>query len=527
MQKINVSEVSRQILSTLKSEGASQSRISSCRVGFAEIVSAFGSEPVTQKALDSFVCGQRWLYEEGNITYRMWQITRRGTELLKFFSETGSLNLPLLPEWEFLHNPLYNKPSDAQLDDPDNIIGLLWRTRQALAASGLAKVTLDKYDHCGYSRLLKGYIRMGQLSYSHEVSHRIVCETHELYSAGKLSIYSFNLLRKAVWIAERYHATGKINLGVVPEWGQRELTETFGGLIERFSSETIRSGRWSEETLCKSKYTIRKLLFQLEDEGIKTLDEITLQFMSGFLTKFASQYTGGLSGAFRSIRAFLKYLYKAQVTSLDLSISIPNLIPPRRNYLKAFSPEETHKLLSVPDTDTPLGKRNYAMMILAVQTGLRAIDIVNLKRGDIDWNSREIRIVQHKTGKALCVSLEAESGNAISEYLLKGRPKCDLPNVFVSHRGAKPLSTAALSTFIRGYMNSAGIDTANGHRAFHSFRRGFGTRLLEAETSLDLLQQMMGYTKIDSAVPYLSIEEQGLKSCALPLLSAKNGGASI
>ena len=75
-------------------------------------------------------------------------------------------------------------------------------------------------------------------------------------------------------------------------------------------------------------------------------------------------------------------------------------------------------------------------------------------------------------------------------------------------------------------MNAAGIDTANGRRAFHSFRRGFGTRLLEAETSLDLLQQMMGYTKFDTAVPYLSIEEQGLKSCALPLLDTKKGGAS-
>jgi len=123
------------------------------------------------------------------------------------------------------------------------------------------------------------------------------------------------------------------------------------------------------------------------------------------------------------------------------------------------------------------------------------------------------------------VPLEAESGNAISEYLLNARPKCDLPNVFLSHTGpAKPLCTTALSIFARKYMNSAGIETANDRQAFHGFRRGFGTHLLGAEVSLELLQQMMGHRQIDSVVPYLSIEEQGLKSCALPLISATEGG---
>ena len=125
MQKINVSEISQQVLSVMKSEGASQSRVSSCRVGFGEIVNAFESKPVTREALDSFVCEQRRLYEEGNISYRMWKLTRRGAELLMFFATTGSINLPQLPDWEFFHSALYNKPSDAQLEDADKLSGLI------------------------------------------------------------------------------------------------------------------------------------------------------------------------------------------------------------------------------------------------------------------------------------------------------------------------------------------------------------------------------------------------------------------
>jgi site-specific recombinase XerD len=313
---------------------------------------------------------------------------------------------------------------------------------------------------------------------------------------------------------------------------QRELSDEFANFHEKFAEEMRRSGRWSEYTLSKKKNLVRRFLFFLEDEGFKSFEQITLKIMNDCLTKYASRYKGGLSSAINGVRTFLKCLHGLQLTSLDLSVAIPDLISPRRQYIKGFSAEEVSKLLSVPDTDTPLGKRNYAIMMLAAQTGLRAIDIVNLNREDIDWHGRKIRISQHKTGRALCVPLETESGNAIADYLLKARPKCDIPNVFVSQRGInhiapKLLLTTALSQFVHKYMKIAGIDTTTyGRRAFHSFRRGFGTRLLEAETPLELLWQMMGQYKINSVVPYLSIEEQGLKSCALPLLAVKESGAS-
>ena len=525
MKKINVPLLSEQVLKALKFSGISRRRLTEYRTGFREVISAFGSEPVTHEALDSFIFEKRRLYEEDNYPICKWEISRRCTELLKFFSKNGSIQLPSLPRWDFLHSPLYNKPSDTELDDPRSIIGLLWKVRQALSGTGLAESTLYNYDQGGFSRLYKEYAQSGQAHYSHDLSQKILSKAYAECQSGELSSCIFTRLRKTVFLAENYLLTGEINSNIVPKWQQRELSEHFNVLLGNFSNDIILSGRWSEETLSKSKYLIKKFLFQLEDAGIKAFDNITLQFMSNFMTKFAEQYTGGLSSAIMKIRAFLKYLYTIQTTSLDLSLSIPTLISPRRNYLKGFSPMEMRQLLSIPDVDTSIGKRNYAIMVLAIQTGLRAIDIVNLKRHDIDWSDRKIKITQHKTGKSLCVSLEVETGNAISAYLLNARPKCDLPNVFLSHLGpAKPLCTTALSTFIRKYMNSAGISTANDRRAFHGFRRGFGTRLLEAEIPLELIQQMMGQSRIDSLVPYLSIEEHGLKSCALPLVSASERG---
>jgi site-specific recombinase XerD len=532
MQKINVPKTAQQVLAAMESVNGNKETLQRYRKqGFGTIIRVLGDNTVSCLELDEFIHGQRQSFEEGQISRDRWEVIRRSAELLKFFSKTNSIDMPRLPEWEFINNPLYVGPSGELLVNPDNIYGLLWRTRQALSTTGLAEATLQIYDY-GFNKLLREYVKANQSTYSHSLSQKILNEMYEQHRTGKVPKFRFNYLRKTVWIIENYRLTGEINLDAVPRWQRRELTEEYGRLLDKFTEEIKHSGNWSKETLRNRIGCTKRFLFQLEDNNITSLENITMRALNAIITKHAAQYTGGLSSVIAGVRAFFKCLHKLRLTDIDLSVSIPEFIATRRNYLKGFSPEETNKLLSVPDTNTPLGKRNYAIMILAVQTGLRAVDIVNLKRSDIDWREQKIRIVQHKTGKALCIPLEAESGNAISDYLLNARPKCDISNIFVAHKGirlatSRPLSSTAVSTFVHGYVITAGIDASNSkRRAFHGFRRGFGTRLLEAETPLELLQQMMGQSEVDSLVPYLATEEQGLKKCALPLIGIKIGGDS-
>ena len=160
--------------------------------------------------------------------------------------------------------------------------------------------------------------------------------------------------------------------------------------------------------------------------------------------------------------------------------------------------------------------------------GLRSVDIFNLKRSDIDWRRREINITQTKTGKPLNITLEIESGNAIFDYLLNARQECDVPNVFLCSKyplGA--LQRQAARGIIQKYIADAGIENAAQNRyGFHSFRRAFGTRLLESGTPVHLLSQLLGHTHIDSAKPYMSTSEKGLKECCLPL-SLDEGGEAV
>ena len=217
------------------------------------------------------------------------------------------------------------------------------------------------------------------------------------------------------------------------------------------------------------------------------------------------------------LRVFLRYLYTEGLIAEDLSKSIPAMLSPRKMFHEGFNRNEIEQLLDQPDRDSPFGKRDYAMMVLALQSGLRACDIVRLELCNIDWRESEIRIIQHKTGHPLVLPLEPESGNAIADYILHGRPNSALKHVFLCHTGIiRPISPSAATNVIMRYTKRAGI--SGGRRAFHALRRTFGTRLLQGETSLEMIQQLLGHKNMNSMKPYLSIDEHGLKQCALPLI---------
>ena len=100
--------------------------------------------------------------------------------------------------------------------------------------------------------------------------------------------------------------------------------------------------------------------------------------------------------------------------------------------------EEFHAVLDTLGIENSIarsnavGKRNYAMTLLASRLGLRASDIANLQFGEIDWDNNLLTITIQKTRKVIQLPLLAEVGNSIVDYLKNGRPKSSLDQVFLS-----------------------------------------------------------------------------------------------
>jgi integrase len=212
------------------------------------------------------------------------------------------------------------------------------------------------------------------------------------------------------------------------------------------------------------------------------------------------------------------------ITNDDLIKALPELVSPHRVVRSGYSDSSLAKILAEPDRATEIGKRDYAMMMLSSSTGLRRGDVIGLKYENIDWHSNEIRLVQSKTGVATTIPLPATTGNAIADYLLNARPQSDEPYVFLTTIAPYRRLKSGCGITNR-YVNMANISAEVPKRSgFHSFRRAYGKQLLEAETNLDMLLELLGQTHMDSAKPYLSIDEKGLKRCALGLVHTSEGG---
>ena len=99
---------------------------------------------------------------------------------------------------------------------------------------------------------------------------------------------------------------------------------------------------------------------------------------------------------------------------------------------------------------------------------------------------------------------------------IRDSPDTAISNIFLCHTGViRPLDARSASAVISKHMKQTEVPAKR--RAFHALRRTFGTRLLQNEVSFELIQQLLGHRDMDSMKPYLSIDEQGLKLCALPL----------
>ena len=431
------------------------------------------------------------------------------------------LSLPLEPVQR--QSIWKSTPTAGQLADTEDVFALVWRTHRAMSELGLSEKTVKHYAEDGLVIILNRHYDAGTDRYSDEILDRIVGERRFQYEQGHISRVPYQNLRKsACWVREM-HLTGDITLGKIPNWGERKPVESFQTLLDEFCVSAKHA--MAKTSLKAAKSAVRRFLFEVEDHGFKTLEDFSRVNVNACVTSFAAHYAGGLGSAISWVRLFLRFLYEHGQTAIDLSSSLPELVATRKMFHDGFTEDELDRLLEHPDRTTAIGKRDYAMMVLAAQSGLRACDVVRLELGSINWRTREIRLTQHKTGEPLSLPLEPESGNAIADYILNGRPNSVITNIFLCHTGViRSLDARSASSVVSKHMKQAGIPAKR--RAFHALRRTFGTRLLQNEVSFELIQQLLGHRDMDSLKPYLSINEQGLKVCALPLLSQGEVGGS-
>jgi site-specific recombinase XerD len=405
--------------------------------------------------------------------------------------------------------------------DRDNIFVLVPMLIEILTESNkISAVTLHNYTTHGFSSILFYFTANSLLKYDRAVIREFLSDMEALFRSGRLGAWMWQDIQDCSEIIRIYHDKNEIKIRQKTERENRELGVSFEELLSSYKNNAADYRALSDSTMRCRLSSIRVFLWSLERCGVNDVSEFTHKAVNDSVTMLSPSYGGGLPGVIYSIRIFLSFLYESGATPIDYTIAMPQMLPQRGKMRFGFTRDETADILSRVDCSAPIGKRNYAIMLIAARTGLRACDIASLKRTEIDWKTREIRIVQQKTGVPLTIPLMPEVGNAIIDYFYNARGENDSAYIFVKRRGSdEPITSKTVSTMTTKYMNRADIDHELPYRGTHSFRRGFGKRLLDASLSADMLMEMLGQVDVNSVKPYSAIDENGLKYCALSLSS--------
>jgi len=409
---------------------------------------------------------------------------------------------------------------EVNLLKPFKLSELVTQTKEAISAFGLSQKTLSNYNYEGFAPICCYFAEQNQEDYSKELAEQLVLETRQKYKLGLTYRSKYQNIRRVTALLYECYKTGTVKWSCLPNWKTKQLGTFFSNALSAYVIEKSNSETLSIGSIKTYKSKIIQLLAHLEEKGHSNFLRVTRKEMSDCITVLAKRYPCGLDSALPGLRSFCSFLNEKQWISIDLVPVLQTVTAKRRKIRHGFTHHESEQIRAAINRETSFGKRDYAMLTLAIQTGLRAIDITNLKYGDIDWHIHEIRIIQHKTGHPLTLPLEPDVGNAIADYLLHSRPDSDSPYLFL--RSSPPyqkLENRSASGIATKYMKLAEVDrTTIERRGFHSFRRSLGAKMLEAEIPLSLISEVFGHTHMDSAKPYLGIHETQLKECALGLL---------
>jgi len=211
-----------------------------------------------------------------------------------------------------------------------------------------------------------------------------------------------------------------------------------------------------------------------------------------------------------TLRRFYR-LHAAQATMAadpTLRVKSPKL---PRSLPRNLSEDQVAALLSAPDTETPLGLRDRAMLETLYATGLRVSELVGLKLSQVSLDMGVVRVLG-KGNKERLVPLGEEAIDWLKRYCTTARAElggdAKAEAVFVTARRG-PMTRQAFWQLIKRHAATAGI--ARAALSPHTLRHAFATHLLNHGADLRVVQLLLGHSDITTTTIYTHVARERLK----------------
>lgn len=271
-----------------------------------------------------------------------------------------------------------------------------------------------------------------------------------------------------------------------------------------------------ETTLVQYRHYLQLLQDHLQAPGRPLLPDLQPAVISAFIAKSGEARDKRSAQSLCSIlKVFFRYLYRVGLMTRDLSKAIES---PRRyslsNLPRSITWKEVEEMLLKVDRRSPVGKRDYATLLLLVTYGLRAREIATLTLDDIDWKRDRIDIRGRKAGHSTAYPLDPTVGDAILDYLKQGRPKTSERPLFIgAYAPYMPLSYAAVSQRAKQFLCKAGIKVSR--PGSHTLRHTCVQRLVDSGFSLKTIGDFIGHRTPDATKIYAKVNIAALRQVAL------------
>jgi site-specific recombinase XerD len=213
------------------------------------------------------------------------------------------------------------------------------------------------------------------------------------------------------------------------------------------------------------------------------------------------------------MRSFLRFALVEGLITAPLADAVPSLARrPGAGLPRGLAPAEVSALLASCDQRRPIGRRDYAILVLLARLGLRAAEVAALRLDDINWRSGEI-VVRGKGRTEERLPLPSDVGEAIVAYLRHDRPQRPEREVFL--RASAPLRGLApegVSEVVRAASERAGLGSFGAHRLRHTA----ATEMLRAGASLPEVAQVLRHRTIATTAIYARVDHAALRELAMP-----------
>ncbi len=221
---------------------------------------------------------------------------------------------------------------------------------------------------------------------------------------------------------------------------------------------------------------------------------------------------GVMMSSLRTLVRFLEFEGRCRSGLSQAWPTVPNWkqSPPS----DVLTTKECRDLLQSVDRHCPSGQRDFAILRLMTDLGLRGAEIVELCLEDIDWRAGSLAVRKNKQRRERLLPLPPLVAKAILSYLRTGRPCSSSRRLFLCHRlpVGQPMTPERLRGAVRRIMRRSGLTDGGPHRLRHSF----ATRLHARGASIKEVADVLGHQHFDTAAIYARVNLSQLRKVALP-----------